>query len=217
MSYDDGSEHDRRLVHIFNKYGIRGTFNLNSGRLGATSGIISREEVRTLYQGHEIASHSRNHPELSTLSSDEIRLQIRTDKESLEELSGYSIRGFAYPFGTYNLRIADIVRELGIEYARTISDSMHFNLPRNLLALSPTCHHNVAMEMGKRLVESESPDIEAMVVWGHSYELDGFMSSDSTKNWDYIEEFAHMMHNDQSIWFATTIELVDYVRALQEL
>lgn len=31
MSYDDGREQDIRLVSIFNKYGIRGTFNLNSG------------------------------------------------------------------------------------------------------------------------------------------------------------------------------------------
>ena len=198
-----------------NKYGIRGTFNLNSGHLGEKSGIISREEVRTLYQGHETASHTRSHPDLSMLPSEEIRLQIRADKESLEELSEHSIRGFAYPFGTYDQRVADIVRELGIEYARTVSDSMDFNISRDFLALSPTCHHKFAMEMGRRLIESKSQDIETMIVWGHSYELDGFMSSDITKNWDYIENFVRMMHNDNSIWFATTIEIVDYVRALQ--
>jgi len=33
MSYDDGHFHDRRLVDLFNKYGIKGTFHLNSGRL----------------------------------------------------------------------------------------------------------------------------------------------------------------------------------------
>ena len=32
MSYDDGRLEDRRLVELFNRYGIRGTFNLN-GRL----------------------------------------------------------------------------------------------------------------------------------------------------------------------------------------
>ena len=31
MSYDDGKIQDRRLVGIFNKYGIKGTFNVNSG------------------------------------------------------------------------------------------------------------------------------------------------------------------------------------------
>ena len=33
MSYDDGRVQDRRLVEIFNRHGIRGTFFLNSGKL----------------------------------------------------------------------------------------------------------------------------------------------------------------------------------------
>ena len=32
MSYDDGKVQDRRLIDIFNKYGIKGTFNLNYGQ-----------------------------------------------------------------------------------------------------------------------------------------------------------------------------------------
>ena len=31
FSYDDGKLEDRRLVEIFNKNGLRGTFNLNTG------------------------------------------------------------------------------------------------------------------------------------------------------------------------------------------
>ena len=33
MSYDDGKIQDERLVSIFNRYGIRGTFNLNYGMI----------------------------------------------------------------------------------------------------------------------------------------------------------------------------------------
>ena len=31
FSFDDGRKEDRRLVELFNQYGIKGTFNLNSG------------------------------------------------------------------------------------------------------------------------------------------------------------------------------------------
>ena len=31
MSYDDGKIFDRKLIEIFNKYGIKGTFHLNTG------------------------------------------------------------------------------------------------------------------------------------------------------------------------------------------
>ena len=47
MSYDDGTIHDRRLVEIFNKYGIRGTFHLNSGRFDQ-DGVIRADEVAEL-------------------------------------------------------------------------------------------------------------------------------------------------------------------------
>ena len=34
MSYDDGKQEDLRLVEIFNRYGIKGTFHINSGLIG---------------------------------------------------------------------------------------------------------------------------------------------------------------------------------------
>lgn len=34
FSFDDGGTQDFRLVQIFNKYGLKATFNLNSGLLG---------------------------------------------------------------------------------------------------------------------------------------------------------------------------------------
>ena len=57
MSYDDGVTQDRRLVAIFNRYGIRGTFHLNSALLG-TGNRIQPEEVADLYAGHEVSCHS---------------------------------------------------------------------------------------------------------------------------------------------------------------
>ena len=34
LSYDDGVHQDKRLIQILNRYGIRATFNINSGILG---------------------------------------------------------------------------------------------------------------------------------------------------------------------------------------
>ncbi|MBR6729243.1 MAG: polysaccharide deacetylase family protein, partial [Clostridia bacterium] len=65
LSYDDGSVHDRRLVEIMNRYGIRGTFHLNSGRMaGEKDGwdkIISKEEIPALYKNHEVSCHGVYH------------------------------------------------------------------------------------------------------------------------------------------------------------
>lgn len=60
MSYDDGRLEDRRLVELFNRYGIRGTFNLNGG-LPRPERIPESEWVE-LYKGHEVACHTYHHP-----------------------------------------------------------------------------------------------------------------------------------------------------------
>lgn len=44
LSYDDGITQDKRLVKIFNKYGIRATFNINSELLGKP-GYLRREDM----------------------------------------------------------------------------------------------------------------------------------------------------------------------------
>ena len=42
MSYDDGKIHDRRLIALFNKYGIKGTFHINGNGLFDDMGPIPR-------------------------------------------------------------------------------------------------------------------------------------------------------------------------------
>ena len=60
MSYDDGRLEDRRLVELFNRYGIRGTFNLNGG-LPRPERIPESERVE-LSTGHEAPGHAAPHP-----------------------------------------------------------------------------------------------------------------------------------------------------------
>ena len=83
MSYDDGRIHDKRLVEIFNKYGIKGTFHLNSGWMDPDL-VQMRDEAVRLYEGHEIATHSLTHPTLTRLSDTALVTQILEDRKNLE-------------------------------------------------------------------------------------------------------------------------------------
>jgi hypothetical protein len=214
MSYDDGSEHDRRLVGIFNTYGVRGTFHLNSSRLG-NDHHIKRDEVGTLYQGHEVSCHTRNHRDLTALADDDARMEIETDRRDLESLAGYPVRGLAYPFGTYDDRIVSLVSELGMTYGRTAEDTHAFGLPEDVLRLRTTCHHNRMGECAARLLDGDGPGLQLMTVWGHSFELDGFMSSDPDKDWTYMEDVCRHLQASSAVWFATMIEVLDYLEALR--
>lgn len=216
MSYDDGSEHDRRLVEIFNRHGIRATFHLNSGKLDSPH-HISQQEVRTLYVGHEVACHTVSHPDLTALSLNEVRREVGQDRAFLEDLLGQPVRGLAYPFGKYNAQVVGIMSELQMAYGRTTCITGRFGLPQTPLELTTTGHHNSAFALGERFLGDESDGLVFMYLWGHSYELDGFMSGDRTRDWRYMEAFCRLISGNPEIYYGTTVEVVDYLDGMRQL
>ncbi|UUZ89367.1 polysaccharide deacetylase family protein [Paenibacillus sp. P25] len=112
LSFDDGREYDRRLVRIFNEYGLRGTFHLNSGFLGNPS-YIEAGEVVALYAGHEISAHTVEHPFLEQSPPERVVMEIMEDRQALEALAGYPVRGMSYPFGTWNAQVAGMLAVAG--------------------------------------------------------------------------------------------------------
>lgn len=54
LSYDDGVRQDKRLISIMQKYGLKGTFNINAGIFsdkneGKGKGRMSKQEALGLY------------------------------------------------------------------------------------------------------------------------------------------------------------------------
>ncbi len=212
LSYDDGRGHDRQLVDIINRFGIRGSFHLNSGLLGK-SGYIDRSEVRELYAGHEISAHTATHPFLTRCPIDRIADEIQQDRRELELLAAYPVRGMSYPHGDWNEQIAAMLPVLGIEYARTTNSHSKFHMPENFLTWSPTCHHRDMLECGQRFMDNQirHPAMSLLYVWGHSYEFHNH------QNWDQLERFCEMVGGRSEVWYATNIEVVLYRKALRDL
>jgi len=212
MSYDDGKKADRPLVEIFNRYGIKGTFHLNSG-LFHDSDRIQPDEVHNLYKGHEVAVHSLTHPTLERCSSEHMIEQILEDRKNLERLVGYPVRGMSYPNGSHNSLLRSLLPHLGIRYSRIVGDSMNFNLADDWFQWKATCHHNVELLSltDQFLSLKKSQNIYLMYVWGHSYEFD------RDNNWHLIEKFAKVAGNQEEIWYASNIEIVDYTEVLNRL
>lgn len=101
MSYDDGKLSDKKLVSIFNKYGIKGTFHINSGLIGSYN-RLTKAEIKTLYSGHEVSAHTLTHPTIARCPMEQVTKEILMDRENLEEIVGYPVRGLSYPNGSYN-------------------------------------------------------------------------------------------------------------------
>ncbi|MCM1386711.1 MAG: polysaccharide deacetylase family protein [Bacillus sp. (in: Bacteria)] len=226
FSYDDGRLGDRHLVEIMNRYGAKGTFNLNSARLGSVKTVvidgkevddstIAAEEIASLYERHEVATHTAEHIAVTDCGSAAL-CQILEDRKVLEGFVPYMVTGHAYPFGIYDKESFAMLKAAGIRYARTVTSTGSFALPKNFLEWHPTCHHEDAclMELAKQFCEQDAPFMgpQLFYVWGHSFEFDRH------DNWEIMESLlSYLAKYADVIWMATNGEIVDYVTAYQSL
>ena len=211
FSYDDGTVHDRRLVEMFNRYGLRGTFHLNSGSLDRP-GWVSSSEVASLYRNHEVSAHTVHHYHLERIPPDIAATEILDDRRALEALVGYPVRGMSFPFGTFSDDLVRLLPLLGIEYARTVRETHLLEVPGNFHQWDTTCHHNHdLLALGERFLKEDSLQPVLMVVWGHSWDFD------QDNSWDLMEEFCRLTSGKDDIWYATSIEIADYIAAVRRL
>lgn len=212
LSFDDGREHDRRLVKMLNDYGLKATFHLNSGTLGR-EGYVDPAEVEDLYRGHEIAAHTVSHPFLDRSPAEQIVWQVVEDRKALEALIRVPVKGMSYPYGTYSDQVVDLLRSVGIEYARTVNSHGSFALPEDSLSWHPTCHHKQMAEYAEKFVslEQRHSHMALLYVWGHSYEFE------NDRNWELIERFGEIAGGRKDIWYATNAEIYAYSDALKRL
>ena len=232
FSYDDGVIEDVRLAEIFSRYNLKATFNINSSYMGKDARRLSASEIKESIadRGHEIATHGADH--LAPLKQRSI-VGIRDTLEcrlGLEEAFGGIIRGMAYPdsgitrwtHGSPNYEeVRSYLKSLGIAYARTLAgDNDSFMLPEDFYAWMPSAHHDnpkimeyidkfLALSEDKLYYSSKMPLL--FYIWGHSYEFE------RNNNWEHIEAICERLSCKDDTWYATNIEICDYVKAYESL
>jgi peptidoglycan/xylan/chitin deacetylase (PgdA/CDA1 family) len=220
FSYDDGVTQDRRLIEMLDYYGLKATFNINSELLGLQGALVREgvtvnhtkvmpEEVRDLYQQHEVAVHTLTHPNLTQVTDDEIIRQVVQDRINLEKLSGQKVFGMAYPCGgiNNNEHVAEILRQhTGIRYARTITSTYSFEPQANLLQFHPTVYHIMELEklfeLGRQFIDLEAETPKLFYIWGHSYEFD------IHDTWSDFERFCRLVSGKKDIYYGTNKEVL---------
>ena len=220
FSYDDGVTQDIRLVELLNKYNLKSTFNLNSELLN-NKGVLIREgkrishykihpdDVKSIYEGHEIAVHTLTHTNLTTVNDAEVIRQTEQDRLNLSELVGYEVVGMAYPCGGVNNddRVAEILKtSTGVKYSRTITCNSSFDLQNNLYRFNPTAFHldfDNLMKLSEDFINLNSDKPQIFYIWGHSYEMDYYPDY-----WIKLEEFFKLIANKNDIFYGTNKEVL---------
>jgi len=94
--------------------GFIGKYNEWDVGFGRKKKHLSKNEILELKR-HNIffASHSHTHPDLTLISEKMVKDELRTSKNTLEDLLEEEVKYIIYPFGRVNKRVRDIAENMG--------------------------------------------------------------------------------------------------------
>jgi peptidoglycan/xylan/chitin deacetylase (PgdA/CDA1 family) len=102
LTFDDGpGPYTARLLDTLKKHGARATFFMLGENVGAHRDIVRRMAL----EGQEVANHSWSHPNLTTLSSAEVRSEIQRTQKAVKDASGVAPTLVRPPYGSTNKRV----------------------------------------------------------------------------------------------------------------
>ena len=207
FSIDDGTIYDQTTIELFNRYGIKGTFNLNSGLQDFVWYLrelpirrLSLYESKELYNGHEVASHTLSHPYLDQCPYEDVVREVNEDIYNLESIFNREIVSFATPFETCGDREVDIIKNsTKITNIRLSEIDESFKKPLDPYHIKVTALDiHRALELIDEFISSD--EAELFVYAGHSYD---FYVEDT---FNLLEELVKKLVEHKDIIKVTTMQ-----------
>lgn len=130
ISFDDShEEHFSIAAKELEKYGFRGVFFVMTIAIDKPH-YLSRQEIYELSKaGHTIAGHSYDHPLFTKLQDNEWTREIDQPKKLLEQITGKPVDYFAYPYGAWNEKAVDELKQRGVKAAFQLSEQQESKDP----------------------------------------------------------------------------------------
>ena len=124
ITFDDGYLDNLAACEELQKRGMRATWFVVSGSIGhepawpadgrPNGRLLNAEELRNMQSaGMEIGSHAVSHIRLTEANDEQLRAELVDSKVAVETALGNEISSFAYPYGAWDERCANAVREAG--------------------------------------------------------------------------------------------------------
>jgi peptidoglycan/xylan/chitin deacetylase (PgdA/CDA1 family) len=123
LFFDDGWQNQYDVAFpILKEFGFKASFAVITGSIGLDRGTfasrMNAEELRELQAyGMAIACHTKTHPHMLNLTSNQLQEEIVDSKNVLAQM-GFNVKTFVYPFGEWNDTIVDYVKDAGYVCAR---------------------------------------------------------------------------------------------------
>ena len=130
ITFDDGYLDNLAAWEELRTRGMRATWFLVSDSVGREPGwppdgrptgrLLNASELRAMHaDGMEIGSHTVTHARLTETDDTRLYRELTDSKAALEDALGGEVLSFAYPYGAWDARCVNAVRETGYRAACT--------------------------------------------------------------------------------------------------
>lgn len=114
VTFDDGWQSIySEAAPLLQKYGVPTTqYVLSSEKIEREQGYMSYAQMQEMHKnGHELACHSVDHPDLTMLDRSELIDQLTGCKAALDKQFNINVREFASPYGAINQSTTDAIKQ----------------------------------------------------------------------------------------------------------
>jgi peptidoglycan/xylan/chitin deacetylase (PgdA/CDA1 family) len=160
--------------------GAKGTFFFNGDNLGCIYAPENVKRIKYAYaQGHQIASHTWAHKNLSTLSWDETHNEFWRVEQALQRIIGVTPAFMRPPYGSYN----DLVRQVAANRGQKVTmwdfdsgDSLGLTPAQSKQAYTDLAnrHPSTVLALNHEIHERSAHEVlphAISVLKGHGYKL----------------------------------------------
>jgi peptidoglycan/xylan/chitin deacetylase (PgdA/CDA1 family) len=134
LTFDDGyADFHSQALPVLEKFGFTATVFVTTGWIAdagqhaagtALGPMLSWGQIRELAMaGVEIGAHSHGHPQLDQISRSQLRDELTTPKDLLEEGIGQPVPSVAYPFGYSSAQVRQAVGAAGYRHACAVANA----------------------------------------------------------------------------------------------
>ena len=115
-----GADYTLKLLDILDEYKVKCTFFCVEFWVNKFPDM-AKEIVK---RGHEIGTHSKTHPKMSTLTEGEIKNELTSSINVIESVTNTKVELFRPPFGDYNNMLIKVAGEMGLQTIQWSVDSI---------------------------------------------------------------------------------------------
>ena len=115
-----GADKTAQIMDICEQYDVNATFFL----VGFWVEDYPEVAQSIADRGFEIGLHSSTHPDMSNLTTEQIRIELSKNQQIIQSVCGVQAKLFRPPYGSYNDNLLDTCRDMGITTVQWSVDSL---------------------------------------------------------------------------------------------